>query len=78
MRGEIEILTAKYVRALPYAAVSSRAGVDQATWDLISANLSSVAEAKAWLPILDGQIDPIIEDPEFIAQALDMLPQQVR
>lgn len=73
--GEIEILTAKYVRALPYASVAERAGVDAATWELVSANLSSVFEAKSWLPILDGDIEPLVEEAEYIAQALAAFPE---
>ena len=72
--GEIEILTAKFVRTLPYAAVADRAGVDEATWGLVSPNLSSVDQAADWLPILDGDIDPLIEEPEFIATALNAFP----
>ena len=65
---------AKLVRTLPFEAVQDRAGVDAATWDLLAPNLSSVREAADWLPILDGDIAPVIEAPQFIAAALAALP----
>ncbi|MGB0785600.1 MAG: glutamate--tRNA ligase [Alphaproteobacteria bacterium] len=72
--GEIEILTAKLVRTLPYDMVKDRTRVDQRTWDLVAPNLSSVAEAESWLEILDGNIEPIIEDKEYISLALECFP----
>lgn len=72
--GEIEVLTAKFVRTLPYAAVADRVAVDAQTWDLLAPNLSSVGEAADWLNVLDGDISPVIEDATFIAQALAALP----
>ena len=72
--ADLATLTAKFVRKLPYAAVADRAGVDEATWNLVSANLSSVAQAKDWLPILDGEIAPLIEEPEYIVEALAAFP----
>ena len=72
---EIETLTAKLVKTLPYSAVVGRASLDEETWALIAPNLSSVGEAEDWLPILDGQIEPLVTDPDFIAQALAAFPE---
>ncbi len=71
---EIEHLSAKLVRKLPYSAVAERAGVAADVWALVAPNLSAVAEARAWLPILDGQIAPVIEDPAYVAAARAAFP----
>ena len=71
--GELAQLNARIVHQLPYDAVADRLprGMDQAGWDAIRPNLSTVAEAADWWRVVEGPvaagIDP--EDRDFLIAA---------
>lgn len=74
---EVLAINARIVHQLPFAAVKDRLdGVDEALWDAVKANLSVAGDARAWRAIVEGPIDPAIEDPAFCAAAADLLPDE--
>jgi glutamyl-tRNA synthetase len=70
---ELAQLNARIVHQLPFDAVAHRLpdGMDAAAWDAVRPNLSVVAEAADWWPVIAGDIavpaQP--EEADFLAQA---------
>ncbi|MBI1181845.1 MAG: glutamate--tRNA ligase [Alphaproteobacteria bacterium] len=72
---ELEVLNARIVHQLHYTDVADRLpGVSEALWDAVRANLTRVSEAQDWRRIVEGPMEPVIEDAPFLAQAADLLP----
>ncbi|WP_448659411.1 glutamate--tRNA ligase [Sphingomonas sp. CJ99] len=71
--GELAQLNARIVHQLPFDAVSNRlpAGMDAAAWDAVRPNLSVVADAADWWPVIAGTIDAAEQpgEADFLAQA---------
>lgn len=78
--AELSNLNAKLLHLLPYSAVESRlraAGVGgEAFWEAVKANLTRFAEVKDLWPLVVGPVTPVIEDNNFVAQALAALPPE--
>jgi len=72
---ELAALNARVIHQLPFAAVAERlpAGMDEAGWEAIRPNLSSVAEAADWWHIVEGPIEAEAgaEDREFLDAAAE-------
>jgi glutamyl-tRNA synthetase len=54
--GELRLLNSRILHELPHAAVAGRTPLSEAEWDAVKANLETVAEADAWLPVFRGEI----------------------
>lgn len=78
--AELGKLNAKLLHLLPYAAVEGRlraAGVGgEAFWDAVKANLARFADVKDLWPLVVGPVTPVIEDNNFVAQAVAALPPE--
>jgi glutamyl-tRNA synthetase len=48
--------------------------VGEAFWLAVRTNLSRVADAAQWWPVVRGPVTPIIEDQAFIGKAAGLLP----
>ena len=72
--AEIATMSAKLVRKLTYETVADRIGVDETIWNLIAPNLSSVKEVESWIPVFHGQIEPEIEDSDYLIEAVKNFP----
>jgi glutamyl-tRNA synthetase len=72
---ELAALNARVIHQLPFVRVAERlpAGMDEAGWEAIRPNLSSVAEAEDWWRIVEGPISAkaTAEDREFLDAAAD-------
>jgi len=71
---ELATVNARTIHIMPYAAVADRlpAGIGAAEWATIAPNLSTVAEAADWLPILFGDVAaPAMEEADraYLADA---------
>jgi len=71
---ELKTVNARTIHLLPHAAVADRlpAGIDAPAWAAIAPNLTTVAEASDWAPILTGDIPaPALsdEDRAYCAEA---------
>ncbi len=72
---ELEVLNARIVHQLHYANVAGRIpAVSEELWDAVRANLTRVADALDWLKIVEGPMQPVIEDAAFLRQAAELLP----
>ena len=75
--AELARINASVVHRLPFAHVAARlpVGMDEAGWDAIRPNLSTIAEAADWWSIVTGPVSaPDVDDDTraFLAQAADV------
>lgn len=77
--SELEHLNAKLLHATDYAAVATRLealgiyGGEQ-FWLAVRGNCNRFADAAIWWPLVNGPIEPVIEDHNFTDAALSVLP----
>ncbi len=74
---ELERLNARLIHDMDWANVSGRLnleGADEAFWEAVRPNLSRLKDAADWAAIVYGKVTPVIEDGDFAAQAMGLLP----
>lgn len=79
--AEVETLSARTIHGLPFEAVAARLAVlgiagdkAEAFWLAVRGNLERLDEAVIWWRVIEGPVEPVIEDAAFLAEALDVLP----
>ncbi len=77
--AELASLSAKHLRALPFAAVAGRLAAlgieaDEAFWLAVRPNLSRLADARDWWQVAHGTVRPVIEDKGLTDAAARLLP----
>lgn len=74
-RHELNVLNAKILHQMPYAKVAERLeGAGPELWEAVRANIERVSDVRDWQRIVDGPIEPHVEDTDFTAQAAALLP----
>ena len=80
---ELEHLSARTLHGLAYAAVADRlrpngipAACAEPFWLAVRGNLERFADVAIWWSVVHGPIDPITEDPDFLAQAAAAMPTE--
>jgi len=78
---ELAQLNARTLHHLDYAAVAQRLaqiapGADEAFWLAVRGNLATLADAAPWWQVVQGPLQPVIEDAAFSAQAATLLPAE--
>lgn len=72
---DLEILNAKILHQTDYAQVADRLeGVQEAVWNVARANISKLSDINDLNAIVQGPINPIIEDAGFTEKAASLLP----
>ncbi len=80
---ELKRLNARMLHAMPFEQVEAPlarlglAGVTPAFWGAVRANLDCLRDATIWWDVVNGPIDPLIENEPLLKQALDLLPHGV-
>ncbi len=74
---DLEILNAKILHITEFNAVKDRlpVGASKEFWDVARANITKLAEVNDWLAIVNGPVTPVIDNAEFMAAALKVLPK---
>lgn len=75
--AELDALNAKILHAAPYEAVVDRLsalGVTKAVWEAVKGNIARLDEAARWRDIIEGEIDPVIEDEALTRAAAALVP----
>ncbi|HEX4695157.1 glutamate--tRNA ligase [Sphingomonas sp.] len=71
--GELAQLNARILHQRDYGAVADRlpAGIDQAAWEAIRPNLTTLADAADWWHVIEGPVEASVdaEDRDFLAAA---------
>ncbi|MCJ9430385.1 glutamate--tRNA ligase [Kordiimonas marina] len=73
--AELEHLNAKILHMTPFEKVADRLeGVDEAMWETLKPNLEKLHDIREWLAIINGPVEPVIEDAAHMAKCHDLLP----
>lgn len=75
--AELEALNAKLLHETPYEKVAERLeqlGVGPALWEAVKGNITRLKDAAEWIAVVDGEVDPIIEDAGFARAASELVP----
>ncbi|PQA87291.1 glutamate--tRNA ligase [Hyphococcus luteus] len=78
--AELEALNAKILHETPYDKVADRLekiGVSEALWEAVKGNITRLKDAAAWIEVVDGAVDPVIEDQDFAKAAAALVPDQL-
>lgn len=73
-------LNARILHETDFAEVKERLSalglvdIDEAFWTIARANIEKFEDIKDWWNIARGTVEPVIEEPDYIASALDALP----
>lgn len=78
---ELATLNAKLLHELPFADVDDRlrdAGIaaNETFWLAVRGNLHKFDEVRDWWQVVNGEIEPVIEDGGFVGQAAELLPPE--
>lgn len=78
--AELELINAKLLHETEFSVVQTRLaelGIEgaEAFWDAVRGNIEKFEDVKLWWKVVNGPIDPVIEDAEFCAKALSVLPE---
>lgn len=77
---ELLRLNVKILHELQFETIKPRledmglSGLDEEFWNAVRPNLERVSDIQEWWRVAKGPVTPIIEDTDFIAQALELLP----
>ncbi|MDZ7712809.1 MAG: glutamate--tRNA ligase [Rhodovibrio sp.] len=77
---ELMRLNARLLHETDYATVRTRLealGLDDADrdfWETVRPNLTRLSEAKQWYQVCRGEVEPIVEEPAYLATAAELLP----
>jgi len=75
--AELEQLNAKILHETPYADVAARLqalGVSEALWEAVKGNITRLKDAAEWIAVVDGEVDPMIDNQEFASAAAALVP----
>lgn len=77
--AELDALNARLLHDMPYGDVAARleaAGIGggAAFWDAVRGNLTRWSDAPTWWRVVDGPVEPAIEDHGFLGEAAALLP----
>lgn len=81
-QGQLNAVNARLLHETDFATVSDKLtamGLEVATadwWDAVRGNLESLDDAKIWYDVCFGTVSPQIDDADFMAKALDVLPAE--
>jgi glutamyl-tRNA synthetase len=75
--------SAAVLHHLPFEEVAGRlrelglGGIDAAFWHAIRGNLARLEDARGWWEVCRRPLTPLVTDPELLAAAADLLPDQL-
>lgn len=78
---ELSALNSKLLHITPYADVEERlaamkVGGGESFWLAVRGNLERLSDAQDWWRVVDGDIEPVREDTDFLAAACEELPNE--
>jgi glutamyl-tRNA synthetase len=82
-QAELAALSARTLHQAPFESMRDRLAAHDITgfkaqpfWLAVRANLSTFIEVLDWWRVVEGEIAPRVEEPEFLAVAQELLPQE--
>ncbi len=78
---ELKALNAKHLQDLSYEQAASRLETEgisggAAFWDAVRPNLTVFDDVKIWWSVISGPVTPVVESPELLAAASELLPPE--
>ncbi|HEX9168323.1 MAG TPA: glutamate--tRNA ligase [Roseiarcus sp.] len=80
--AELDALSARTLHHLPYAAVADRLAAlgvagpkAEELWLAVRGNLSRLDDARIWREVVEGEVAPVVEDPDFLELAASCAPE---
>ncbi len=79
-KDELNRLNAKILHETEFSCVKDRLSamglpeLDEEFWLAVRPNIEKLSDLKEWWQVAKGPVTPVIDDREFIAQALELLP----
>jgi glutamyl-tRNA synthetase len=78
---ELKALNARLLHATPYEEVATRLGElaiggGVGFWQAVHGNVSVLSDAAGWWRVVDGDVEPVIEDQALLEQAASLLPPE--
>jgi glutamyl-tRNA synthetase len=78
---ELRLLNAKLLHMLSFSAVAERlaamgVGGGEQFWEAVRGNLAVLGEATHWWRVVEGPLEPVIENRELCRTASDLLPPE--
>lgn len=76
--AELHALNVRLLHQTPFAEIAGRLppGADAGFWDAVRPNLETIRDAAYWWEVCRGRIEPVQEDPAFLAEAAALLPAE--
>lgn len=76
---ELRAMNAKLLHTMPFDEVQARLArrgldVSELLWNTVHENIEMIGEVDAWISVVNGPVTPLIEDGDYIAKALELLP----
>jgi glutamyl-tRNA synthetase len=78
---ELRLLNAKLLHGLPFSAMAERlrdmgVGGGEEFWETVRGNLTVLADAEHWWRVIEGPLDPLIENRDLCQKAAKLLPPE--
>jgi glutamyl-tRNA synthetase len=78
---ELKRVNAQLLHTLPYEAVKARladahADLGSEFWEAVRGNLAMFGDAQTWAHVVNGPVEPVIDEGEFVFKALKLLPPE--
>ncbi len=80
---ELARLSRRFLRTMPFSKALSRLGdagmerLQPAAWELLRANLERFDDIFFWQRVLEGPLEPVVEDRELLTLAERLLPERL-
>ncbi len=78
--AELEALNAKLLHETPFNDVEDRLrdlGAGEALWNAVRGNITRLSDVSHWVDVIEGEIDPVIEDKALTDQAAMLVPDKL-
>lgn len=78
--SELEVLNGKLLHETPFENLSGRLeaiGVTPALWHAVRGNITRLSDAAHWVEVVNGEIDPVIEDKALTDEAAALMPDNL-
>ncbi|MEM9706482.1 MAG: glutamate--tRNA ligase [Pseudomonadota bacterium] len=76
--SELRALNARVLHEAPFEQYADRLaplGVTERLWNAVRKNIETLADVSQWREIIEGEIDPVIEDEAFTQAAATLVPE---
>lgn len=77
--AELLALNARILNETPYATLAERLsalGVSERLWEAVKGNVTRLSDAAGWRHVVEGAIEPVIEDRTFTDKAAGLVPDE--